>query len=505
MLQEARLLARNKDFTTALSKFQQLTEQHSASAELWLEYGNVALDAEDFPLAESAYQKAIDLQPHHSAKLLEIGHNFALMRRTDKAFDCFTRAAAADPNAINPRISLAVFHEKQNRLSEARAALQQCLHLDPHDEQARYFSALLDRREGNLESAERALRALLSSSPSHPVVRRAARYELATVLDQTQRYDEAMRWLLEAKQLSWSIADINACHRDYDAMAIATRRLLASIPHDILKTWNSSFPSSLRSPMPAHALLGGHPRSGTTLLERILDAHPSITALDESSIFLQEISRQFPPLNAAMLYDLARFNRLSAESINALRQCYLQRFKQELGRSCGSLLLDKNPSPTAMLPFWLRFFPELRVLIALRDPRDVLISCFFTNIPLNVISANFITLQRTAHHYAELMNVWLTVRQWQGLHAMETRYEDLVANLEKEGTRVTEFLGLSWCPDQKRFYENAPSKPIFSPTYRDVTQNVYRRAIGRWRAYEKHLAPLLPILEPYLKALGYGT
>jgi hypothetical protein len=172
--------------------------------------------------------------------------------------------------------------------------------------------------------------------------------------------------------------------------------------------------------------------------------------------------------------------------------------------AAGKMLIDKNPSPTARLPVWLRVFPELRVLIALRDPRDVVLSCYFQNIPLNSTNVNFLTLERLAKHYADLMGIWLAVREWPGFAWIETRYEDIVADLPKEGRRVTEFLGLQWHPDQERYYEKSGAKQLYSPTYQDVTRPVYQRSVARWRAYEKHLAPILPTLEPFCQKLGYG-
>jgi hypothetical protein len=80
----------------------------------------------------------------------------------------------------------------------------------------------------------------------------------------------------------------------------------------------------------------------------------------------------------------------------------------------------------------------------------------------------------------------------------------MVANLEGEGRRVTEFVGLSWHEGQARFYEKSRTKQLYSPTYQDVTRPVYARSVGRWRAYEKHLAPILPVLEPYCRKLGYS-
>jgi len=104
--------------------------------------------------------------------------------------------------------------------------------------------------------------------------------------------------------------------------------------------------------------------------------------------------------------------------------------------------------------------------------------------------------ERLAKHHIDLMDIWLAVREW-----IETRYEDVVANLENEGRRVTGFLGLAWPDEQRRFYECSRTKTLYSPTYRDVAQPVYSRSVGRWRAYEKHLAPIVPVLELYCQKL----
>ena len=162
-------------------------------------------------------------------------------------------------------------------------------------------------------------------------------------------------------------------------------------------------------------------------------------------------------------------------------------------------------SPTARLPLWLRVFPEIKVLIALRDPRDVVLSCYFQNLQLNSVSVNFLSLERLARHYADLMNVWLATREWEGFAWLETRYEDLVADLPAEGRRVAAFLGFEWDEVQTRFFEGSRAKHLYSPTYQDVTRPVYSKSVGRWRAYEKYLAPVLPVLEPYCRRFGYAS
>jgi tetratricopeptide (TPR) repeat protein len=492
-LNRARELLLNGDSARALPLYEKLVRQNPAAAMIWYEYGNAASKSRHAELARRAWSKAIEIEPRNAELVGMVGHQYEAMRRPEEARACYLQAAAADPRGINPRISLAVLLERNHRLQEARAAVNECLAIDARDDQARYFTAVLNRREGQWEEAERGLRDLIASDPRHPFVRYAARYELAQVLDCTERFDQAMLQLKEAKEIVLALTDARLLMRGYDQSAESIRRFTASQPKNILDTWAKYFPLRKREPIPPLAFLGGHPRSGTTLLEQILDAHPGVAALDEPAAFLEVLQPEFH-----------KSNELSSARVNVLRHHYLQALREELGAdAAGRMLIDKNPSPTARLPLWLRVFPELRVMMALRDPRDVVLSCYFQNIPLNSANVNFLSFDRLAKHYADLMGIWLAVREWPGYAWIETRYEDIVADLPKEGRRVTEFLGLPWHPGQARYYEKSGSKQLYSPTYQDVTRPVYQRSVARWRAYEKHLAPILPALEPFCRALGY--
>jgi hypothetical protein len=103
------------------------------------------------------------------------------------------------------------------------------------------------------------------------------------------------------------------------------------------------------------------------------------------------------------------------------------------------------------------------------------------------------------------MDTWLRLRELGGFAWLETRYEDVVVGLEAEGRRVTEFLGLTWHPDQAVWHEAARRKLVYSPTYSDVAKPVHDRAVGRWRNYPAALEPLLPRLAAYTKAFGYTS
>ena len=490
---EARDLLSDEHFAAALPRFEELTRLRPDSAPIWLGYGSAAASVRQTVTATQAWRKARELAAGNANLLLQLGHQYRGAHQWVDARACYEEAAQADSLGIDPLISLAVLFEKNHQLGESRACVNKCLAINPSDEQARYFCALLDRREEKIEEAERGLRELIASHPKHPYVRYACRYELAQILDQTDRFDEAMGALAEAKALVRNLANIEEVSEAFDAGAEHGRRAKDQ-PKDAFRTWIKAFSEKERKPVPALAFLGGHPRSGTTLMEQILGAHPGILALDEPHLF-----------QSVFVPEFQKVRPLSVARLNILRRLYTQALEQECGcNASGKLLLEKNPSLTAALPMWLRVFPDLRVIIALRDPRDVVISCYFQNLPLNVANANFLSLERTARHYGALMDVWLAVRQWEGLEWIETRYEETVANLEEEGRKVTEFLGLSWDEVQRRYYEKSRKQRLHAPTYHDVTRPVYTRSVARWRAYERYLAPILPMLEPYCRAFGYG-
>jgi hypothetical protein len=124
-------------------------------------------------------------------------------------------------------------------------------------------------------------------------------------------------------------------------------------------------------------------------------------------------------------------------------------------------------------------------------------------LPLNTNSVCFLTLERTARRYAHDMGVWLKLREIIPTPWRQVRYEDCVADLEKEARRVLDFLGLPWDPSVLNYRERLKAKAVSSPTYEAVSKPLYTSSIGRWKNYQKYLEHCLPILQPLIEAFGY--
>jgi tetratricopeptide (TPR) repeat protein len=486
----------------ALPAYRDLAKRFPTIVNLWFELGAAAAADLDFELARQVLDHAELMASEDSAVLVALGQQYHRLRQPARARACFERAARVAPSSSHARLSWAAWLERERRLDEAWEQTEACLARNPRDIAALYYRAFLLHRKGHAVEAQALLRDLIQTDAGDPNVKISSLHLLAVVLDELGQYAEAMEWLLKAKALTRQHNNIAALELTYQKAARRRRSLLAQLTPEMIRRWRLNAPSPA-SPKKL-ALLGGHPRSGTTLLEQILGAHPSIRAFDESDAFVVEIGDRlfpadpFPPLTAAVLDALSPVRQAELKG-----RYFKSLFREVDGETAAEVLIDKNPSPTASLPLWLRMFPDSKVIIALRDPRDVVISCFFQNLALTPMNVNFLGLDRAIQHYADLMDVWLRLRELGGFDWIETRYEDIVAGAETEGRRVTEFLGLTWHPAQANCHEAAHARFVFSPTYNEVAKPVHNRAVGRWKHYAAALEPFHPRFAGYLHAFGY--
>ena len=412
----------------------------------------------------------------------------------------FERAAQEKGVTTEVFVKLAEISERRAKLDEAHEFVERALKLDANYPPARLVRARLDRFSGRLAEAESRVRALVNSATSDPWWAECW-YELGEILDRLARYDEAMEAFLEAKALVRPAV----VHHTATLQRIQARlrALEGTITSSVLERWAAAAESL--QPLQRFAILCGHPRSGTTLLEQVLDSHPGVLTAEETQILHDEaylpLCRGFSP-EASVLEVL---ESAPASRLRQSRENYFRFTELFLGGARGDrMLVDKNPALSSLIPAAARIFPEAKFLIALRDPRDVCLSCFMQSLSPNPISSSYLSLEGTVTQYLSVMGFWRTLLPRLRNPFLEVHYEELVDDLEGTSRKVLGFLEVPWDAQVLRFDEHARSKSLGSPSYAEVIKPVSKRAIGRWQHYRRHLEPYLERLEPILKALGYA-
>lgn len=456
----------------------------------------------DFPAAERCLEKALRVSNGRVQILEEAARICSSFTNLDFMLRYLERASRKKGVSINALTSLADIYIVDDRLDEAAEVVERAAQLDRKDPRVLVREAVLKRQRGQIKEAESRFRDLMMNSAADTRVRVRAAYALADLLDGAGQYDEAMTALLEAKAIQRPEA------APLSDQLQQMQNLLKGIPQTITATvldrWRTD--AARLDPPRRLALLTGHPRSGTTLLEQVLDAHSDVAGLEETDLIYDEIyqplTRDFPP-------GTGFFQMLDSSPpsvLSRLRENYFHCAEMLLGRPLGGrLLVDKNPGVNFLIAVLLRFFPETKILIALRDPRDVVISCFMQSLRRTPANFAYVTLEGTVHQYASVMGFWLEMLPRMGNKWMYVRYEQMVSDLPAVARSVLQFLGLEFEDSVLKFFERARAKRIISVSRPDVRKPVYRTAVGRWKNYGKYLEPYMPALDRFLKEFKYAS
>ncbi len=342
-----------------------------------------------------------------------------------------------------------------------------------------------DRFEDGLAALEPALR-----SPS--LVQSAEAEVLAgQLLDRLGRYDEAFQRVADGKRRAAQATGLDVAAPPAYLREIALARGLLGPGLAAVRPAEGS---------DAPAFLVGFPRSGTTLLEQVLDGHPAIQTLDEAPA-VTAMANAF----MALADGGADLGSLSGAQVEELRGIYFAAAERRATLRPGALLVDKLPLNLIWAPLIWRVFPEARFILALRHPMDCCLSCFMQPFSMNSAMASFVTVEGAAQVYAAAMQAWRDAAAALPLAVHTVRYEAVVNDLAGEAAGVLEFLGLEWDAGVLTPDATARAKPIVStPSYQQVARPIYRQSVDRWRRYEARLAGVAPILEPFVAWAGYA-
>ncbi|MGH8362144.1 MAG: tetratricopeptide repeat-containing sulfotransferase family protein, partial [Gammaproteobacteria bacterium] len=446
--------------TAAADALERAAGPQPRDAQVMHDLGNVYSDQGAWALAVHAYLKAIELRPRHAESFLNMGAAYENLGEHDQAERAYRRALALNPQLASAAASLASLAESANRLEEAAELAGRALAQDAADPVANLTQAQLDLRAGRPDAAAARLQNLLDK-PLRPRNRSLALTRLSAIHEQRGDYERAFAAAEESKQ-ALNVGDAAPGPGVYtvDTVGRVARHL------DRLMAGPASGPT-LAAETPV--FLVGFPRSGTTLLDQILSSHPRLVVLEEKEN-LQDLLRDFVTSDAG----LERLASTDSAALEPYRIKYWARVAEALPqRNPEKLFIDKLPLNTLFMPLIARLFPAARFLFAVRDPRDVVLSCYMRAFGLNEAMRNFLTLAGTAELYAGVMQIGIRCRERLGGQTRLIRYESLVDDLEGVARDLCAFLALNWDPAMLRFQDTARRRRINTPSYHQVVQPVY--------------------------------
>jgi tetratricopeptide (TPR) repeat protein len=511
----ALLLHRTGEVAEAGKLYRQLVSADPSDFESWNGLGLCLLASGGPGSAIEAFNRALELKPDGASVLQKWAEAHVALGRGEEAL----RRLRAQAGAANAPIYLAIAHLESllGRQTEALAALEEAVRLDGANAEA--LAALAEKLEqqndtkrceailGQLAALprpgerlpllkarlafrvsdfERALSLASDAPPSADVGTRAQLIgqSLDRLGDAAGAFDAFVQMNLEDSRTG----------SDVTATALATRADLDDQAKLLTSEWISSWPpASPPDRMPA--FLVGFPRSGTTLLDTLLMGHPKIAVAEEEPMLIKVGEK---------LGDLARLADLPAADVEALREVYFEIAEQCVPDRGPRLLIDKNPLAMGSAPIIHRLFPDAPIIFMERHPYDVVLSCFMTRFQPTGVGTNFLSLENTALLYDRMMQLWTKSAELLPLKVHRVRYERLVDDLAGELRPLAAFLGQSWMPRLVDHRETARKRSfIKTPSYAQVTEPVTKKAVGRWERYRDQLEPVLPVLEPWARRLGY--
>jgi tetratricopeptide (TPR) repeat protein len=447
--------------------------------------------------ALKAYEAALRVDSGMAAAHFNRGAALNDLQDIRAARAAYERAAALDPNYAEPLAALAALDAKAGDSASAKAHGLRALALSPNSATARIALASAELQQRDLAAASQRLSSLLQDPRLTSVNRSIVLGLTGDLLDAEGRSAEAFAAYTASNT---ELKNLNAGRFEGTTSALdQTRKLVTWFERADAEPWRSAPPARPRPADPkAHIFLVGFPRSGTTLLENVLAAHPEVVSLEEKDC-LASVSTPY----VISAEGLERLQRIGPDEASRQREAYWSCVRKYGVEARGRVFIDKMPLSTGLLPVVAKLFPNARVLFARRDPRDVVLSCFRRRFGMNASMYQLLTLEGAAAYFDVVMSLSEIYRDLLVVPQHDLRYESLVADFEQTLDGVCDFVGIAWDKTMLDFAAKARARGISTPSAAQVARGLNREGQGTWRRYRAQMAPVLPLLEPWVRKFGY--
>ena len=424
-----------------------------------------------FEQAASYLYRCVRLAPKDVRGHLALGEVLVFQGRYQDAIARYDRALRLQPDHPMGIAGKANAYEKSGRRDKARGVLGPFVGSGRESVEMALIQARLDLHEQEYQAVIDLLNRHLA-----PGTDDVSRYHLCAVLGSALErkgcFDEAFEAYRRSNRSIEAPFSPQAWQARIDLLVeVFSAERLGALPR-----------SGSVSEVPVFIV--GMPRSGSTLIETILDAHPQAYGAGEFTAMPALIDEMPIRIGSSLAYPQC-VEDLSREDVDALAATYLKQLAAVGGTS--TRIADKYLENYRHLGLIALLFPQARVIHCRRHPLDTCLSCFAQPLPA-ATHPYVLDLQRLATvfvQYERLMAHWHTVLR---IPILDVQYEALVGDQERVSREIVEFCGLPWDDRCLRFHRN--KRVVQTSSYDQVTRPIYGSSVGRYRHFESQLAPL---------------
>jgi len=467
----------------AVWAYQRALQLKPDCADAYYYLGEILSSQGKFEEAEAAYRQAIHCNPAQARACVGLGHALYRQKKIDQSVACYQEALRLAPDSAELHASWATALLDLGRPQEAVSHLERALQIRPSYVPPYKFMGELFKEGRYRFSAERIadMKNLLKGGTLAVSDQITLNFALAYVSDKLGNYDEAFGYYRQGNELKEQVYQQRGMAFDIHVHRQFIEERIEAYTPELFERL-----SPLGHPSETPVFIVGVPRSGTTLVNHILSAHPDVTAPGEF-LDIPNITVDLPRIlnSRGKLRDL--LPQLDRKTVHRLAERYLRHLTQ-LGGSVPRIT-DKLPENYFHLGLISVLFPKARIIHCRRNPLDTCVSCYMHDFRYVRFSTSLEALGLYYREYERLMAHWRRVLP---VPMYEVQYEDLVARQEAVSRELIAYCGLEWNDCCLAFHENP--RMVHTASRMQVRQPIYTTALKRWEKYAAYLGPLMAAL-----------
>jgi len=425
--------------------------------------------------AAEAAERALVFPTEDALTLDTIGCVLARLGRHEQSVPPFTAAVAADPDNLEYRYNLAAAYGFTGRVEDARSLYEQILSQDSGNARVHYALAILSRQTPEANHVSRLRTALAAADRPDDSLR--INYALAKELEDIGQPAEAFQHLSAA----------NTAHKKHIRYDFVHDAQIFDAIEQLFGSEGSALASRPGCPDSSVIFVVGMPRTGTTLVDRILSSHRDVQSAGELQAMPVAVKR-LAGTSSRTVIDPETVAASGTADPKAIGEAYFARAAHH--RPAGSpRFTDKLPANFLYVGHIARALPNAPIVCLRRNPMDTVWSNYKNLFASqSAYYAYSYDLMDTARYYARFDGL---MRFWEELfpgRVLQFSYEGLVADQEGQTRRLLEHCGLEWDEACLSFHENKSA--VATPSAAQVRRPLNANAVGRWRSYEEQLRPV---------------